>query len=263
MSQQLILRSVDAVPGAIPLGQPTSSANFKLQLANNTITGDFAVTEVSLGNQVFNINTSNNILIYTDTSQRTITIPPGFYTMANLIPIIATLMSTASSVTYTGTVDPNSSIVSISGPAAFTLNFGTQPGKYMPGSPFATLASILGFPNTDVASVTNATIGTNPGNLNWNTAYYITIATKDNSGARSEFAKPGGNYCTLTVLINVNANTTIVYRPFSLVRIKLTNVNEITVHVRDDTGNLIQPLGGLTTILLEKIDNLKRCGCSN
>jgi hypothetical protein len=263
MSQQLILRSVDAIPGVMPLGQPTSSANFKLQLPNNTITGDYAITEVSLGNQVYNLNTLNNILIYTDTSQRTVPIPPGFYTMATLVPIIATLMSTASSVTYTGTVDPNSSIVSISGPAAFTLNFGTFPGKYLPQSPFATLASILGFPNTDVASVGNALTGTNPGNLNWNTAYYITIATKNNSGARSEFAKPGGNYCTLTVLINVNANTTIVYRPLALVRISLTNVNEMTIHVRDDTGNLIQPLGSLTTILLEKIDKPIGCKCGN
>ena len=251
MTSQLILRSIDR-QNAIK----TSSSSFQLTFPVEPISGVYAITEVSMANASYNLNVNNTTLIYTDGSTHTITIPPGFYTPTSLASVIAALMTTASGTTYTATVDPNSYIISIVGTGAFTLNFSQITDFYSTNHPVATLAMILGFPygNSDVTSnVSNTIVGTYPVNVNWNSAYYVTIKSGNTTNTRAMFAGKGGTTVTFPILIDQGAGSTIIYRPRMTPEVTFKYMNSMEIVISDDSGQTINPQGGQIIIVLEKL----------
>jgi hypothetical protein len=250
MTSQLILRSIDRDN---PLN--TNAGSFRLLFPVQPISGNYAITEVSLTNASFNLNANNSTLIYTDASTHTVTIPPGFYSPTSLASVLAMLMSTASGTAYTATVDPNSYIISIVGSGVFTLNFSQIIDFYSTNHPFATLAMILGFPpGADVTSNSSFTvIGSFPVDPNWNSAYYVTIKSGNTTNTRAMFAGKGAPAVTFPILIDQAAGSTITYRPHNTPRVNFHNASNMEIVISDDSGQTINPQGGEIIIIAEKV----------
>lgn len=110
---------------------------------------------ISFRHQVYNINETNNTLIYADggATEFTVTVPPGNYTTAEFAQA---LEDNLASIFGTVTVDPITNQISI------TENVATQIFS-IEDRPASTLSPLLGFYTTTAVQLTNT--GTDPINI--------------------------------------------------------------------------------------------------
>jgi hypothetical protein len=115
-------------------------------------------------NLLYSITSSNNKIVFTRGSQHIATITPGNYTINQLSTAIKNAMLGEDSNSYDVTYDSNAQKLTISGSAAFTLNFD-QAG---------TMWRELGFENISTSSATSH-VSTNYVNLAMENFVYIQI----------------------------------------------------------------------------------------
>ena len=78
-------------------------------------------------NTLYNINTTNNTLIFTVSGNTyTVSIPPGAYNSASFLQAVQTAMSSAGSgLNFTVTQNNNTFLITIASTASFTMRSGT------------------------------------------------------------------------------------------------------------------------------------------
>lgn len=128
----------------------------------------------------------NNKVYFTDTAPRVAALPPGFYTIAQLLTNLATAMTAASgSATYTCTQDELTQILSVTSTSAFTFTWSTTDSS---------AAEILGFANKNSAVAATTQIAGSVINLATTTCFNIVI-----NGAVGTKTVTGANTCSFVV----------------------------------------------------------------
>lgn len=115
-------------------------------------------------NLLYSIDSTNNKIAFTRSSNFTATITPGNYTITQLSTAIGTAMNGQNSNNYSATYDANTQKMTISGTNPFVLDFGAA----------GTMWRQLGFENSTSSSATSHT-GTNYVNLSPENYVYIQI----------------------------------------------------------------------------------------
>jgi hypothetical protein len=190
-------------------------------------------------NVIYNCTASNNVINWTRGSTFNYIIPPGYYDIPNLLSTIQSGMNNLDANNYALTFSNTSLLVTITGSAAFSINFG------VPNSCYA----LLGFPNTTTASSTSQT-GTYAPNLISPTSIYITIgelgATARANEFRFTFHVPLVNQnSTLLFLDHQQLGEQTLTSPFPV------DLYRFSVIVTDQYGNNLNLLGLDFTMVLE------------
>jgi hypothetical protein len=236
----IMLRSLDATLNT------NGTYSFTLPIP---LDGQYQLLEASVPNTPYSFNTNNNTFTYIDTSAtRTITIPPGYYQISTLLPVLTTLMNTASGAGYfTISQDPNSLLVTFAGTAAFTMKFSVLgPNSINPGTTFA---AIMGFKNVDYPSNGSIQVtGITPPNLTWTLAYYVSLS---GSSSDSGSISVGGTICSFIVPITVNENNLSLYFP-RYEQIVHLNTSSLVLTIKDDSGTIANLQGGTFYFVIGK-----------
>ena len=137
-NRDFIVRSKDRKEG--------SNSSFIVNLTDPLPNGkEIIFTDVILPNLFYNIDSTNNVIVFNDGSARTATIPPSYYSNSSLLTALASAMTVASGVTlFTAAYNAATLLVTITGTNAFTINFGSSTISYALGYPVtSTSASSL------------------------------------------------------------------------------------------------------------------------
>jgi len=177
-----------------------TSDNFVINLNNpaGSLKGSWRICEVFIGNNSPNCSSYNNTIVFTESTTKTATIPPGFYSgTSTFAAAVASALTTASgSLTYTCTVNTNGT-VTISATGNFVLNWS---------SPSATAWQILGFVPADTNPSASSQTGT--GILDLSNSFSKTAFNIVLGGYQST---SGTTYTTdgacLAMVLPVNSNT--------------------------------------------------------
>ena len=155
-----------------------STSDFTFSLGESILVNRIALTSVSIPNTQYNINSNANVLVINDgSSDITITIPEGQYSITQLIPLLELEMQTAlADPTLTITIDENTAKLTFAGAVPFQVNVDPD---------VSTMAEKLGFgrgdggvaqlyPTTGIATTMTA-----PGSIALNSTknYYIVSRT--------------------------------------------------------------------------------------
>lgn len=193
--------------------------------------GIWALREANINWTNYNITPNNNSFsFFTVATTYNLTVPIGSYTQDTLLTAIATAMTTAGAGTYTASTAPSKITGSA---AAYTLLFGTKPGITLGRNPSSTMASVAGFPNTDVASVTLVVTPTLNPQLNW------MLALQFDLGGDKAVRMGNGQGATFTVPIPTTATGPFLYQPNQAnqeVNLSVVSQAIITVKVYDSSG---------------------------
>lgn len=97
-------------------------------------------------NATYNIDTTNNILYFNDGTNKSVTIPPGCYTINNLPSTLTTLLNAASSIVFTISISQTTLFMTIAGTSPFQLlagvnNIATTLGITVPSSVSSSITS--------------------------------------------------------------------------------------------------------------------------
>src|SRR5579875_1658840 len=199
------------------------------------------LTNVILPNVIYNVTNANNVLNWTVSNNiYQYVIPPGFYTITNLLTTIQNGMNNIINNNYVLTFSPTTQLVTISATnVTFNINFNVANSCY----------ALLGFlpvvtpPNISMTGV-NAPSLINPVNL------FLTI---QELGINTKVLD---KECTFYIPL-VNQNSTLLYlnkNDLGKQVIKFfypQNITTLTVTLTDESGNLINLLGLDWTFILD------------
>lgn len=145
MSKILVIESINRNLNS------TSSSSFNINLGysvNNI--RRLKLLECTMPNSIYNITSLNNALQWVHSSTFNYTIPVGSYSISALLSTIQSGMNGLDANSYVCTYNTNQQTITISGSAAFVINFGNSTSPWR----------ILGFVNLNTSSGTSQT-GTN------------------------------------------------------------------------------------------------------
>ena len=140
---RIVIDSRDRVSSSL------SSSDFEVVLANTVKVRHIKLESIWIPGSIYNIQTPNNVLVFTDTTQRSITITPGLYTGSQLATQLQTQMNTAYgsdvyTVTYLGA--PN-----------YQLSWAISSGTFQIMSNSTTPWNALGLLNSTTTAAANLT----------------------------------------------------------------------------------------------------------
>lgn len=177
------------------ISNSTSSSQFAYNLdAPYQNVKALRLASVILPLSVYNVNSNNNHIDYTDTGSKTVTITPGQYSISSLVTAVQTAMNAAGSAVYTVTFN------SITNKVTFAIGSGSVSFQNGTGANAATsLARVLGFlPNIDTVGAASVTppncVDMTAGLRNCN--IYISEL-----GSNMRLQSSGNNLATFTVPI--------------------------------------------------------------
>lgn len=194
---------------------------------------------VSFPNVVYNVNSSNNVINWTNGSTYNYQIPPGFYPINTLLSTIQTGMNNADPNSYALAYSNTTEVVYINGTAAFQINFGVA----------NSCASLLGFP-ASTTGVSNLQTAPNAPNLLYPISIFINIME---IGTPSRVKDT--NFTWFIPLIN--QNSTVLFLDHQQLGEQERDfphpqdLFQFTVQVVDEYGNIINNLNLDWTISME------------
>ena len=250
----------------------------------------FEIEHINIPTTWYNINSTNNILLWTDTlaASVTTTITPGNYTATELATQLGTQMTADETVgdTYTVTWDTTIQKFTIAGDGGnFTIDFVNAAIQWDKNSPSRNLAKLLGFYLGTTAITSSGTYFSLLQVLNGAATYtgtsvaYInirnvtirsnlmnqcidhtsrTLVTKLTS-AGTAIVSDGKNDILKILPYNVDQGDQIIYRPnfpelYALD--KRDGITHVTFKLEDDFGNILNLNGQSWSISLSFNNNL-------
>ena len=215
--------------------------NFSVNFDSAIPDGTYALHELCLPVSWYNINSTNNkIVFYYYLLPRTATIPPGYYNTSNITTAIKTAMEAAAgSGTFTVTYDSLTS--------KFTITHSLDIWTIVPGET-GTCHSMLGFSES---AQTPATSQTSDGVVNL--AYPLSINIFID-GATSTISDSKSNP-TFTVPITENSQSLMIYRPDPVypITVKLNRMSRVSVRLLADNYQSLDMNGCDFYFMLRKL----------
>ncbi len=225
-------------------GSATEDCFFYLQYG-----GLFGVSSVELLNfslplTMYNINSRNNVIYFNDGSARSFAIPPGNYTMTNLLVMIKAVMEAVSTITFTVTFSDITMKITIAGDSPFSLDFGTNTTN--------SIAKVLGFLEIDTpagASLTGVYV------MNLSIPLYINICIDGFSSSIKSSNKNDNATFSCSTIGNNSDILTWTAGTFYQQKVYCTddNIQNLHVTIRDYNNQMIQ-LNGCNWSMLLKIN---------
>lgn len=151
-SKILSIRAVDR--DAARFG--SSDSNFFVRTTKMPKVSRIQIQNAMLPLTFYNINTSNNSIIFDDGTLRLVTLTPGSYTSAQLISAMKVAMDAVSILVYTITLNTITQKITISSTVNFSIDFTSQTSS---------LSKMLGF-NQVIYSGVNTYTGSKNVNVN-------------------------------------------------------------------------------------------------
>jgi hypothetical protein len=198
--------------------------------ASDPLVGTYTLKSLVLNNSFFNINSSNNIIYFSENgSNKTCTLTAGFYNATNIASALQTALTTASGgyAGYTVTYTATSGKLTVSSTQNFSFTFATNTTN--------SLGPLLGF-NTDTTAGTTQ-VADSIMNLNPILSFNIDIDSHLN-------VMDMGGYSGSTFVIpnSVNSTDFVIYEPnmgFEQSIVFSQSVSQIRVRVLDDSNQTI------------------------
>ncbi len=238
----IISNYIQGVPPSRPsaLIESSSRVNPSGDNANNCrvafpfdIKGIWSLREANIYWVNYNITPNNNTFSFTSNAitYSNLSVPIGSYTQDTLLTAMAAAMTGLGAGTYTASTGPSK----ITGSAlAYTILFGTRLGTTFAANPFSTLASVVGFPNTDVASTALVVTPALTPQLNWMLALHFDF------GIDRPVRLSASRGATFTVPISNTATGVLYYQPNQANQEAnfTTAQSQVEVKVTDSSGGL-------------------------
>lgn len=212
-------------------------------VTSETLEGTHSLKSIMIPVTYFNINETNNVVYWSDTSgSKTCLLPPGYYnSFAMLASALATAMTAAGAGTVTCSVSPLNNRLTISNTVNFQLTFGNNTSN--------SAATILGFVGTSPNMALTQT-GSKTMNLNTTTCYnfqfstaYPSLRTVDNKSFT--FSIPA-----LTATPNMFYYEPPVQFPITF---RLNSTRALQIRITDDQYRVINNMCSDFWCVLEKI----------
>ncbi len=117
MTSFLILDSRDRIRGT------SNDCDFNFKYGGIVGTKSVELLNFSMPMTFYNVNSTNNVIYFNDSSDRVVAIPAGNYDMNRFLAIIKLVMESVSTVTFTVTYDETTMKILVNGDSPFSFTF--------------------------------------------------------------------------------------------------------------------------------------------
>ena len=207
--------------------------------------GTYSLKAMSLGVTYYNVNSTNNMVYFTDTGgARTCALTPQYYiSMAALATNLATAMNSVGSGTVSVTASASTLRLTITNTVAFSMTFGTNT--------LNSASIILGFVgNSAGAAITQ--IGTQSANLSTTLSYNFQL-----SNSTSELRTLDGKQFTFCIPALTTTPACCYYEPsvaFPIV-FRIDSTRNLGVKIFDDQFRILNNMTADFYMILSRISD--------
>ena len=225
------------------------SHNFAINLSGDTIdVGNYHLQFANVQNTSYTVRTNVNDTIYfnENSTNKSATITPGYYTSSTIAAAIKSAMDTASSAfaTFTVTFSSATQKLTIASTQNFSLTFGTYTAR--------SIARLLGFNAADTTAATSA-IGNNVINFGEPLSFAIRIR----EAADYNVSCINGSYASFVIPMDVGYGEYKYYRSnydFPQYCRFTTRCTRLNIEIRDFEGNILDLNGSDFELCLRKVE---------
>ena len=240
MSKLVLIRSRDRQSN-------TSSHNFSINLSGDAIeSATYQLEFASIQNTAYTIRQNVNDVIYfnENSTNKTATITPGYYTSTTILAAGKTALDTASGgfATFTLTYSETTSKITIASTSNFSLTFATNTSR--------SVARLIGFNATDT-SANNTQTADNVINL----AEPLSFSIRIRESANYDVSCINGSYANFIIPMDVGFGEYKYFNNHDFhQQVRFANkCNRLNIEIRDFEGNLLDLNGSDFELCLRKI----------